>query len=388
MQIPQAVLQVLNRLQSRGFECYVVGGCVRDYLLSLPPKDWDVCTDALPNEITACFSDMTCVLTGAAHGTVTVIADGVPIEVTTFRKESTYSDHRHPDAVTFVRSLTDDLSRRDFTVNAMAYHPDIGLVDPFGGQQDLNDGILRCVGEATERFTEDALRIVRALRFCSCYGFVLELSTEQALRKTAPLLSYIAVERIQTELNKLLLGDFVDDVLQSYADVLSTVVPEWQMIPLSKAAKDLDVRLALLLYGNHSAEPFLRRLRYDNRTIKAVNALVNRCNAVLEPNRVAIKHQLYELGEELFWKLLLFRETKDGDVKGMEHVREIAKECVNECFSIDRLAVNGDDLSALGLSGKAIGEMLRRLLFEVINECVLNEREQLLSYCRKVLDKT
>lgn len=386
MQIPNYVTQILCRLQANGFECYVVGGCVRDHLLSLPPKDWDVCTNALPNEITECFADMTCVLTGVAHGTVTVISDGTPVEVTTYRTESEYSDHRHPDAVTFVDSITDDLSRRDFTVNAMAYHPDGGLTDPFGGKQDLNDGILRCVGDAKRRFTEDALRIVRALRFCSCYGFSMEASTETALRETAPLLSNIAVERVQAELNKLLLGDFADDILRAYGEIFSTFIPEWRYAQISRAVKDLDVRLALLLCDNDATvvERCLRRLRYDHRTVQTVSALVKYHTMVLEPNKIFIKHRLYELGEELFFKLLDLKEAKNKDI---EKIRQSANECVNECFSIDRLAVNGNDLSALGFSGKAIGEMLRRLLFEVMEERISNEREQLLSYCRKTLDK-
>ncbi len=387
MQIPKTVMRILERLQSHGFECYVVGGCVRDHLLSLPPKDWDICTGALPKEVIECFPDMTCVLTGAAHGTITVIADGIPIEVTTFRTEGGYSDHRHPDSIAFVGSVVEDLARRDFTVNAMAYHPAVGLVDPFGGRQDLHDRKLRCVGNAKERFSEDALRIVRALRFCSCYGFSLELSTEKALRETSAALAYIAVERIQSEFNKLLLGDNVDTVLRSYIDVLQTVIPELRILPLAEVPSDLAVRLALLLSHQDSTEVerVLRRLRYDNGTVRTVKTLIEHNETLLEPNRVAIKHLLYELGEEFFWKLVSFKEA--GDRKGLQEVRQIAKECVKQCFSINRLAVNGVDLSALGLSGKAIGDMLERLLFEVIEERVSNDREQLLLHCRKTLDK-
>lgn len=386
MQIPNYAMQILCRLQARGFKCYVVGGCVRDCLLSLLPNDWDVCTNALPDEIIECFADMTSVLTGVSHGTVTVISEGIPVEITTFRTEGAYSDRRHPDTVTFVSSVTDDLSRRDFTINAMAYHPDDGLIDPFGGQQDLKDGILRCVGDAKKRFSEDALRIVRALRFCSCYGLSMEASTERALRETAPLLSNIAVERIQAELNKLLLGDFADDILRTYAEIFSIFIPEWRYVPLSHAVKDLDVRLALLLCDNDelTVEQCLRRLRYDNHTVRTVSSLVKYHTRIFEPNKILIKYQLYELGKELFFKLLDFKKAKNDSV---ELVKELADECVNECFSIEQLSVNGNDLSALGFSGKSIGEMLRRLLFEVIEEHISNEREQLLSYCRKTLDK-
>ena len=226
LQLPSPVSVLLRRLNESGFSAYVVGGCVRDSMLGLQPHDWDICTSALPEQMQEVFHDLHTVETGLKHGTLTVVVDHVPYEVTTYRIDGDYTDHRHPDSVHFVDNLTEDLARRDFTVNAMAWNPETGLADPFDGQTDLAAGLIRCVGEAEKRFDEDALRILRALRFASVYDFAIEPSTSAALRKMAPDLSRVAGERIREELLKLLCGKAAGRILREYPEVLAEIIPE------------------------------------------------------------------------------------------------------------------------------------------------------------------
>ena len=219
----------MKQLNKMGYEAYVVGGCVRDSLLGFEPKDWDICTSATPDEVEEVFSHEDTahiVETGLQHGTVSVIMDHVPYEVTTFRVDGEYTDHRHPDAVRFVRSLREDVGRRDFTVNAMAYHPDTGVIDYFGGQEDLARHVIRAVGDAHQRFSEDALRILRALRFASVYGFHIDEETGKAIRDLYPTLSHVASERIWQEMKKLLCGNGCLSILLTYPEVICEVFPE------------------------------------------------------------------------------------------------------------------------------------------------------------------
>ncbi len=224
--LPPQVNGIISQLNAAGYEAYAVGGCVRDALRGAAPGDWDITTSALPNEVIACFRDETVLQTGIKHGTVTLMRDKTPFEITTYRSDGRYLDGRHPQSVTFVRSLEEDLARRDFTVNAMAYHPQNGLIDPYGGRKDLQSGILRCVGEPQKRFSEDALRILRALRFSSVLGFEIERRTAEAVHELRDSLQRISVERIMTELFKLLCGENVGGVLTEFSDVIFTIIPE------------------------------------------------------------------------------------------------------------------------------------------------------------------
>ena len=224
--LPAAVSDLLARLTRAGFSAYVVGGCVRDSLLDLTPHDWDICTSALPEQMQEVFRDFRTVDTGLKHGTLMVIADHEPYEVTTFRIDGDYTDHRHPDSVIFVDDLTRDLARRDFTVNAMAWSPEEGLQDPFGGQADLPAKLIRCVGDPLARFEEDALRVLRALRFAAVYDFAIEPDTASALRKKAPDLKMVAGERIREELLKLLCGKAAGRILREFPEVLAEIIPE------------------------------------------------------------------------------------------------------------------------------------------------------------------
>lgn len=429
----------MGRLEEHGYECYVVGGCVRDGLRGLVPHDWDICTDALPDQMQAIFQDIPCILTGVQHGTVTVVWEHQPVEITTYRTDGEYADGRHPQKVEFVRTVQQDLSRRDFTMNAMAYHPVRGLVDPFGGQQDLQQGLLRCVGKAEQRFEEDALRILRALRFSSCYGFSIEEKTAQALKKQAPRLTLIAAERIRMELDRLLLGKYVGQVLRCYGEILVPVLPEIQPMfgfdqcnphhhldvfahtvkTVEESKPLLPIRLALLLhdigkpscftkdengvghfYGHSSvseevAETILKRLRYDRATAERVRLLIKYHDPVIEPTESSVKRWLNRLGEEGFRQLLW---VKEGDCRGqhpslaeerlpiLEEIRQVLDKVItdSQCFSLKDLAINGNDVLSCGVPpGKAVGQRLAEIFEAVLDGRLPNEREVLLEVLRK-----
>ena len=226
LQLPQGARYVMARLEESGYQAYAVGGCVRDSLLGRAPKDWDICTDALPEDMQRIFRCDHLIETGLKHGTLTVMKGGEPYEVTTFRVDGEYTDHRHPDGVHFVTEVREDLARRDFTVNAMAWNPKTGVVDAFGGREDLARGVIRCVGDAETRFGEDALRIMRALRFASVYGFAIEEETARAIHRLKDTLQDVAAERIRVELAKLLCGQGAGQILREYSDVLFAILPQ------------------------------------------------------------------------------------------------------------------------------------------------------------------
>lgn len=438
MNIPCEVVELLDCLNKSNYEAYVVGGCVRDTLLGLKPHDWDICTSASPQEMIEVFSGYRVLKTGLKHGTLTVLVNEKPIEVTTFRTDGEYKDHRHPESVVFVKTLKEDLSRRDFTVNAMAYHPQSGIQDPFGGREDLKKGILRCVGKATERFDEDALRILRGLRFAATYALVPETETAKALHNCANLLGSVSAERIQVELCRMLVGKDIGKILEDFSDVFFAFLPElkacdgfWQFSPyhdrdvlnhtiaaIQHSAQDLTVRLTLLLHdigkplcftkdenGNghffghakHSeilTTDILKRLRFDNKTISDVCLLIKYHDSVIEQTETAVKRWLNRLGAELFDKLLL---VKEGDCKGhavclleprmeeLSNIRKIRDVIIEQrqCFSLRDLSINGNDVLSLGYSGEAVGEQLQWALNAVIEKQLPNEKSVLLSSIAK-----
>ncbi len=436
IQLPTSVEGAIQRLNTAGYEAYAVGGCVRDSLLCRVPDDWDITTSAAPEQTKAVFDGLPVIETGIQHGTVTVILGGQPLEITTYRIDGSYSDNRHPDTVRFTRSLQEDLARRDFTVNALAYHPDTGIVDYFGGIEDLQQKIIRCVEEPDKRFTEDALRVMRGIRFSSQLSFSIESVTEASLRKHAPLLQKIAVERLRTELVKLLCGEHVKSVLLHFPDVLGQIIPEIlpmvgfkQQTPYHiydiyehtahsiAAVKNIPVlRLTMLLHdigkpsrftvdekgqghfkghGHVSvamSEKILPRLRFDKRTAERVLTLVKYHDVDLEPREALIKRWLNRLTPEGFFQLM---EVKLADNAAQNplydrsvsyrEIIQMGQDILNqkECFSLSALAVNGDDLIQMGIpAGKGIGEALQFLLQAVIDEKCENNRELLLEYCR------
>ncbi|MBQ2812620.1 MAG: CCA tRNA nucleotidyltransferase [Clostridia bacterium] len=384
--IPENIISVMRLLEESGFEAYAVGGCVRDSLLGRRPYDWDVCTSALPEETLEVFKDFRTIPTGIKHGTVTVIADS-PVEITTFRIDGEYLDNRRPSRVSFTRTLADDLCRRDFTVNAMAADKNGFVTDLYGGKEDLQKKIIRCVGCAQKRFDEDALRIMRALRFAATLGFELEESTARAVREQKSLLKNIAVERIRVETDKLLLGSCAD-ILYGYREVFSVFIPETEITretaeKISLADKETEIRLALLL-GNltsENARAVLGRLRYSNSVTNTVVSLVENKNKAIENTSPAVKRLLNAFGKENAERLVRFKRADGGLTPEAE--KEILSEISRiiddgECYSLAALAVSGSDLSAIGIKGKKTGETLNRLLNEVMEGTTANNKDDLL----------
>ena len=429
-------LEVLRLLESRGHRAVLVGGCVRDSLLGIPPHDYDAATSALPEEIKSACAELTCLDIGLKHGTVTVLSGGIPVEITTFRKETTYSDHRHPDGVEFTSELTEDLARRDFTVNAMAW--ECGkIVDPFDGQGDLARKLIRCVGAPDRRFEEDALRILRGLRLAAQLEFDIHPDTADAIHRHANDLRHVAWERIWAEFSRLICSPGAKKVLLAFPDVISQIIPELALcvgfdqknfhhcydvythsiMALNVTPPLLPVRLSALLhdvgkpatfsvdeqgvghfYGHPKAsvalaDEALRRLRVPNELKSQVLTLIERHDLPVEPNRKWVGRWLARLGEENFFLLL---HLKRGDRAActdpmplspdpLELVEKMARQLLVEqaCLSLKDLAINGRDCMDAGLHGKEIGTTLNRLLELVAEGTVENKREILIQEIKK-----
>ncbi|MGN1369242.1 MAG: CCA tRNA nucleotidyltransferase [Aristaeellaceae bacterium] len=396
--LPAGAAFVLNRLHAQGYQAYVVGGCVRDTLLGREPKDWDLCTNALPEEMQRVFADCHVIETGLRHGTLTVMYEHEPFEVTTFRVDGAYADHRHPDEVIFVSDVKDDLARRDFTVNAMAWSPTTGLVDAFGGQKDLAAGIIRCVGDPRKRFDEDALRIMRALRFASVYGFAIDPATEEAIHALKHTMADVAAERIRVELAKLLCGAGAGAILRDCGDVFCTIMPQLKAVDWARTVCGVEAvpptevfRLTMLLREVSIAQvkDMLLGLKLDNATRERVLTLVENQNWAFLPQRHTMLKCLSAFGEEITRQLLLVRRAKhialqerpveaiDAEITALTNVLN-AVLADGVCYTVKDMAVNGRDLMALGAKGKAVGECLNHLLDLLMAETLPNERDALL----------
>lgn len=396
MKLPSFICEILEKLNSHGFDAFVVGGCVRDMILEKEPKDWDVATSATPQDVMQIF-DRT-IPTGISHGTVTVIEGKNTVEITTFRIEEDYTDFRRPGKVTFSKSINDDLKRRDFTINAMAYNAEKGLCDPFCGRQDIEKKIIRCVGTPEERFSEDALRIMRALRFSAVLGFGIEKATEREIFLKRELLKNISKERISAELSKIIMADDSKEVLVKYKKVFEEIfeikVKEdlWgdSARALSNAPKILSLRLSLLLYaqGEGKTEEILRRLKYDKRTIKEAKTISENLRIPLPKESYSVKKELLRIGKEMFCLSLEAKKATDIDTLKTE---EIFKEIIskNDCYSLKDLKVKGDDLKAnFCLEGKDVGDVLSKILDAVFLGKCKNERDDILTYAREHILKT
>lgn len=431
--IPEKVNKIIHTLQEHGYEAYAVGGCVRDSFLGREPMDWDITTSAMPEETKALFPHT--FDTGIEHGTITVLLDHEGFEVTTYRVDGKYEDSRHPKEVIFVRNLQEDLLRRDFTINAMAYNEKEGLVDIFGGMDDLRAGIIRCVGNAQARFSEDALRILRGIRFAAQLGFELEDETREGMRLLAPTLRKISAERIQVELVKTLTSSRPDLLREAWKlGITKEFLPEFDLAmettqetvhhmytvgehilhTLPEVRPDRILRLTMLLHdigkpymktmdadgvahfkghpekSSELANEILHRLKFDNDTIRKVTKLVRYHDHRMPVTPAHVRRAVHEIGEDLFPLYLEVRRAdvaaqsmyqhkgKVADIDGVEKLyHEIMER--KECVSLKMLAVTGKDLIAAGMKpGKEIGQMLEHFLDLVLEHPELNQKEELL----------
>ncbi len=380
LNLPAHVKNVIAALEQQGHEAYAVGGCIRDLLMERQPSDWDVCTSALPEETTACFGESNTVQTGAKHGTVTVLTEDGPVEITTYRIDGAYLDGRRPEAVVFTPSLEEDLKRRDFTMNALAYNPDRGLVDLHNGAYEIKHKMVHCVGNPQERFEEDALRILRALRFRSVLCFQMDAETAKAVRSSAHLLTKISKERIKAELSKLVLGPDVDTVISSYYEVLQACCPKLIPAPVKDLPRELSLRLAVLF--PEGTKEALRDLKYDNKTVEqaaAIARLLAEQPALPQQEKNAqtrsICHMLHAEGEfvtRMYYAVF-------GEEAGVKAVIDS-----DACWNLKQLAISGGDLIKFGAEpGPAIGSILDEMLNLVIDEKLENSGECLLDYARE-----
>ncbi len=422
----------VEMLRNNSFEAFLIGGSVRDYIMNLPIGDIDITTNATPSEVKKVFKDFRVIETGIKHGTVTVLIDNEPLEITTYRSESTYSDNRHPDSVSFSKKLSDDVVRRDFTMNGVAYDFNEGFCDLVGGIEDIKNKTIRCIGDAETRFREDALRILRALRFSSVLGFAIEENTKNAIHKCKSLLLNISSERIREEFTKLICGENAYNVLREYADVIAVFIPEIEksidfkqqnrhhcydvythtIKAVEKSKKDVIIRLSLFFhdigkpivahfdekgeqhyYGHPKksaeiTEKIMTRLRFDNNTKNQVVTLVSLhdspiiINDNIAPDKKRLKKIMSQIGADLIYDLIEIKQC-DNSAQCPEYYRgdefysityklidEIIAE--NECFSIKHLAVNGNDLIEMGFKGKDIGNILNKVLEMVITDKLKN----------------
>lgn len=442
MRLPQAVQYCIASLEAAGFRVFAVGGCVRDSLLGLTPADYDMCTNARPEEISRVFAGHQLLHHGQKHGTVGVVLDGQVFEITTFRTEGGYTDARHPDWVEFVGSVEEDLARRDFTINAMAYNPGTGCIDPFGGQQDLTNKVLRTVGDPEARFREDALRILRGARFSARFSLTPEPATKAAMERLAPLMEAIARERVFEELCKLLISATAQDLL-TFAPLLTQVIPELspsvgfqQHSPhhrydvfthtahvVEAVPATLPLRWAALLHdvgkpacftldengrghfkghakvSQETADAILLRLKAPSALRQQVTELIGLHMTKLEPDKKLLRRRLGKLGRERLLELLQLQEAdmgskgtgKSKDMEQFPMLRCMIDEVLEEdaCLSIKDLAINGWDLQQAGLApGPDIGKCLSWLLGQVQDEVLPNHRDVLLKTAMELLEET
>lgn len=440
IELPRKVIMIINNLQLHGYEAFAVGGCVRDSILCRKPEDWDITTSAKPEQIKKLFRRT--VDTGIEHGTVTVMIGKEGFEVTTYRVDGQYEDSRHPKEVTFTTNLEEDLKRRDFTINAMAYNDEVRLVDVFGGMQDLNHHLIRCVGDPMERFSEDALRILRAVRFSAQLAFPIEPNTADAVRELAPTLQNISAERIQVELVKLLTSDHPELIQDAYElGITKIILPEWDAMvgveqntphhkydvadhtlhALKNVKKDKILRLTMLFHDmgkpamkttdekgrNHFkghalvseeiARKVLRRLKFDNETVKTVTRLVCYHDYRIEATPQNVRRAMNRIGVDLFPYYLAVRMAdikaqspyrRRSKIENIVAMRELYQEALinDQCVTLRQLKVSGRDLMNLGMSpGRQMGDMLNELLELVINEPEMNEKEKLCNYVKEKL---
>ena len=440
IKLPETTAYIIERIEKNGFEAFAVGGCIRDSLLGRVPNDWDITTSAKPADIMNIFENT--VETGIEHGTVTVVIDKEPYEVTTYRIDGDYTDGRHPDSVEFTENIEEDLSRRDFTINAMAYNNSTGLVDVFGGREDLENRVIRCVGNPKKRFEEDALRMMRGIRFSAQLGFSIDKDTFKAIEEMADSISAVSIERINVEFTKTLMSDAKKIMIYHETGILKNVLPELYTIEKENLRKDFSIKKSIKMgidcanlckkdlacrlagffvyineaIGIENTKKILKKMRYDNKTISKTCELLKYSMRNISNNKEDLKYLLMKLDSvELLEDLIdlkaaevdTYLETQkkifedestkndESDKVGLEvleaftveslivlnNVENTLKEIVDnkECFRVKDLDINGKDLIAAGVKpGKEIGEMLNKILKEVIKNPDINKKEKLL----------
>jgi len=405
IRLPEEVKGIIATIEKNGCQAYAVGGCVRDSILGRTPDDWDITTSAVPGQIKSFFKRT--IDTGIKHGTVTVMIDKTGFEVTTYRIDGEYKDGRHPESVEFSVSLIDDLKRRDFTINAMAYNESGGLVDKFNGIDDLRRGIVRCVGDARERFTEDALRMMRAIRFSAQLGFEIDRDTFSAIEAMAPNIAKVSMERVQVELVKTLLSDnpgYVElyaqtglfkEILPSVYGILTGKYAKSTKIMLKNAGKTSILRYTALLNFLEPAEvrETLRSLKLDNYTVDTVTKLVENSKVVIKENEPAVREAIHKYGRDIVELMLEHSKTAlaaKEELMGIlmtekrRHLKIIGimyRDIIErgDCISVKDLDITGNDLMEYGLKGPAIGETLEKFLKIVIENPKLNEKSTLIA---------
>lgn len=414
IELPENVQYILNRLYSSGFDGYVVGGCVRDSILGREPDDWDITTNALPCDVTSIFGEDNTIPTGIKFGTVTVLFGGNSFEITTYRIDRGYSDCRRPDEVEFTSSIDEELGRRDFTINAMAYNEESGLIDLFGGYDDLKGRSIRCVGNPDDRFKEDALRMMRAVRFAAQLGFTVDKSTLDSIRRNRDLIRKVSAERVNIELNKMLLSSNPSKMeLLFSSGMITDILPEAEeayrepqlfedgiKVIERLQQPSLVTSMAVFLYSLRAARSseevrsILRRLKYDTETIKRISELIEFYEYTIVDDKKEIRRALSRMGEETF-KDLLKIDIADSSALGQQDMdmlldvqckmNEIIES--DECYSLKDLAIDGRNLMQLGIGGREVGNLLKRLLDVVIDEPELNTKEKLIIRAKELLGK-
>lgn len=440
--IPNKCRFIFEKLQASGFDCYAVGGCVRDSIMNIVPKDWDFTTNATPDEISAIFNDYKLVDIGKKYGTICVVNENDAFEITTFRTDGDYTDNRHPDSVCFSADIRDDLSRRDFTMNSIAYSESTGFVDVYSGFEDIKNRLIRCTGEPVLRFGEDALRILRALRFASVSGFEIETETSKAIFECKDNLKSVHPHRMRKELSGLLMGKYAANILRDYAQVLSVIIPEivpmfdcaqnnphhkydvWNhtLKALENSPQDEVLRLSIFFHDigkphtkstddkgidhfkSHQlksmeiAQSVLRRYGYPTKVVTEVSLLVRYHDERFRRQDESIKRVLSLIGKDLIFSLLTISECdmlgqseykRQEKLSNLESVRISTDRILgsDECYTVSQMKINGEDLIRLGYSGKEIGIILDELLYKIIKGKLNNEYSDLIS-AAKLIDPT
>ena len=397
MKLPEYVREIIHKLEAAGFEAFAVGGCVRDALLSRPSSDYDVTTSAKPQEVKAALSGISVIETGIKHGTVTAVLKENLCEITTYRQDVSYSDHRRPDAVLFSNSIADDLKRRDFTINALAFNEKSGLVDLFSGKNDLEKGIIRAVGNADERIQEDALRSLRAIRFCAQLGFEIEEKTLEAINKNRELLSFVSKERIYSELKKTLLGKNAQGALFTGREVILFVLPVLKnsdfaasLSALCRLTEDFSLRFAALFYGADAdaAVEALHSLKAEKKVISEVKALLSTPPIKKEMSRAEIKKLLCEKGEQAVLKRIELELSfaNEQEAERLKKVKDTTESIINsgECYKLSQLKIGGKELVNLSKEPSAIGGILEKLVLSVINGEIQNDTTELIEKAKRL----